>query len=179
MRISTVSGTHEELYHGLTSGRISLALNDQRRMFSEDYRNVVLADAACLVELSGRQALAGAERVELAELADLPCILIADKEYQAGEADYYRNILGVSGDFLFAGSLEEARLMVAGNRGFLLLEAVGTLPAAPGGIQRLPLYRDGHRLTRKYCLFWQKARTGYYVEEFAERFQCRLTGIHS
>lgn len=33
VRISVQSGTHEELYHGLVSESLDLALNDQRRAF--------------------------------------------------------------------------------------------------------------------------------------------------
>ena len=172
--ISTVSGTHEELYQGLSSGRINLALNDQRRVFSEEYMNVELTNAKCLVEISERQISEDTQKLDLADLVKLPCILVAPEDHRAGEEEYYRNILGFSGDFLFANSLEEARLMVVGNRGFLLLEAIGRLPEAPSSIRRIPLYNKERRLTRKFCLFWQKKWTNYYVEEFAENFQKKL-----
>ena len=40
VRISVQSGTHEELYEGLVSGTLDLALNDQRRAFSDEYVNI-------------------------------------------------------------------------------------------------------------------------------------------
>ena len=64
--------------------------------------------------------------------------------------------------------------MVIGNRGFLPVEAVGKLPEVSGAIRRIPLYRKNRRVKRKYCLFWQEARTGYYIEEFAKMLQTRL-----
>ena len=36
-------GSHEELYHAMDNGTIDLALNDQRRAFSDAYNNVILA----------------------------------------------------------------------------------------------------------------------------------------
>lgn len=104
----------------------------------------------------------------MTELKDIPCILIATKEQQAIEEDYYKHTLGFRGNFLFAESLDEGRLLVAGNRGFLPIESVGTLPQPVGTIRRIPLVKDQAAITRKYCAFWQKKRSNYYIEEFAE-----------
>lgn len=81
---------------------------------------------------------------------------------------YYKNTLGFGGRFLFAVNLEEGRLMVAGNRGFLPVERVGTLPPCGTGVKRLPVMERGQQLKRNYCLFWVKENASYYIEEFAE-----------
>ena len=174
VNISVRSGTHEELYHGLVSGELDMALNDQRRAFSDDYVNMELKNAECIIELSERNRLSSNERLEVDDLANLSCIIVSSREQRDTEAEYYRNILGFSSDFIFAESQEEARLMVTGNRGFLPVEAVGKLPEVSGAIKRIPLYRKNRRVTRKYCIFWQEARTGYYIEEFARMLQARL-----
>lgn len=57
--------------------------------------------------------------------------------------------------------------MVAGNRGFLPIESVGTLPPAGAAIKRLPIMQNGQPLQRNYCVFWLKEYTNYYIEEFA------------
>ena len=67
--------------------------------------------------------------------------------------------------------------MATGNRGFLPIEAVGRLPELSGSIKRIPLYRKKRRVTRKYCLFWQNEKTGYYIEEFARILQSRLEQV--
>lgn len=175
VRISVQSGTHEELYHGLVSGTLDLALNDQRRAFSDDYVNMELKNAECIIELSDRCELSSYERLEAADLAKLSCIIVSSKEQRETEAEYYRNILGFVNDFIYAETQEEARLMVIGNRGFLPVEAVGKLPEVSGAIRRIPLYRRKRRVTRKYCLFWLEERTGYYIEEFAEMLRKRLS----
>ena len=175
VNISVQSGTHEELYHGLVSGSLDLALNDQRRAFSDDYVNMELKNAECIIELSERSDLSSYERVEVADLSKLSCIIVSSKEQRETEAEYYRNILGFANDFLYAETQEEARLMVIGNRGFLPVEAVGKLPEVSGSIKRVPLYRKNRRVTRKYCIFWPEERTGYYIEEFAEMVRKRLS----
>lgn len=174
VNISVQSGTHEELYHGLVSGNLDLALNDQRRAFSDDYVNMELKNAECIIELSERCELSSYERLEVADLAKMSCIIVSSKEQRETEAEYYRNILGFANDFLYAETQEEARLMVIGGRGFLPVEAVGKLPEVSGSIKRIPLYRKNRRVTRKYCIFWPEERTGYYIEEFARMLQARL-----
>ena len=165
--ITIVAGTHEELYDLLRTGGVDLVLSDQRRAFSDEYVNFELLRCACTIELSNRHPLSARESVTLEDIGLIPCILIASREQQNAEEDYYTNTLGFSGNFLFAENLEEGRLMATSGRGFVPLESVGTLPPPQTTLTRIPLVRDGRPITRNYCVFWRKAGTGYYIEEFA------------
>lgn len=166
--IHILNGTHEELYDLLRSGGVDLILSDQRRAFSDQYTNYQLLRCGCYAELSVRNRLADQDSVELDSLKRTPCILISSREQQNTEKDYFENTLGFGGAFLFAENLEEGRLMVAGNRGFLPIESVGTLPPPGTAVKRLPIVRNGRRLERNYCVFWLKEHTNYYMEEFAD-----------
>ena len=166
--ISIVNGTHEELYDLLRSGGVDLILSDQRRAFSSQYENYQLLQCGCYAELSLRNHLSSQESVELESLKRTPCILISSREQQNTEQDYFQNTLGFGGNFLFAENLEEGRLMVAGNRGFLPVESVGTLPLPGAAVKRLSIVQNGRQLKKNYCVFWLKEHTNYYIEEFAE-----------
>lgn len=166
--IHIVNGAHEELYDLLRFGGADLVLTDQRRAFSDKYANFQLLKCGCYAELSVRSPLAEQESVTMEELKHQACILISSREQQNIEEDYYKNTLGFGGRFLFAENLEEGRLMVAGNRGFLPVERVGTLPPCGTGVKRLPVMEQGQQLKRNYCLFWVKENASYYIEEFAE-----------
>ena len=166
--ISIVNGTHEELYDLLRSGGVDLILSDQRRAFSSQYENYQLLQCGCYAEFSVRNRLSSQESVELESLKRTPCILISSREQQNTEQDYFQNTLGFGGNFLFAENLEEGRLMVAGNRGFLPVESVGTLPPPGAAVKRLPIVQNGRQLKKNYCVFWLKEHTNYYIEEFAE-----------
>lgn len=166
--IYIVNGTHEELYDLLRFGGADLVLTDQRRAFSDKYANFQLLKCGCYAELSVRSPLAEQESVTMEELKRQACILISSREQQNIEEDYYKNTLGFGGRFLFAENLEEGRLMVAGNRGFLPVEKVGTFPPCGTGVKRLPVMEQGQQLKRNYCLFWVKENASYYIEEFAE-----------
>lgn len=165
--ISIVTGTHEELYDLLRFGGVDLILSDQRRAFSSQYANYQLLQCGCYAEISVRNRLSSQESVELDSLKRMPCILISSREQRNTEQDYFQNTLGFGGKFLFAENLEEGRLMVVSNRGFLPVESVGTLPPAGDAIRRLPIVQNGEQLRRNYCVFWLKEHTNYYIEEFA------------
>lgn len=166
--IHIVNGTHEELYDLLRFGGVDLVLNDQRRAFSDEYVNYQLLESDCYVEVCSRNKLSSLGRVTLEDLKRTPCILISSKEQQSIEQEYYQNTLGFSGNFLFAENLEEGRLMIVGNRGFMPMESVGTLPPPGSAIRRIPLYRNESQVQRNYCAFWRKERSNYYIEKFAE-----------
>ena len=167
VEINIVNGTHEELYDMLRFGGVDLVLNDQRRAFSDLYTNFELMQCGCYVEISRHNPLSGQDHVRLEELKRMPCILISSREQQNVEQDYYQNTLGFGGSYLFADNLEEGRLMVVSNRGFLPIESVGTLPPEGVSVRRLPVFRNGRQIRRNFCAFWKKDKTNYYIEEFA------------
>ena len=50
--VKIMVGSHEELYYALENGSVDLAINDQRRAFSDAYNNEVLAESRIYIELS-------------------------------------------------------------------------------------------------------------------------------
>lgn len=166
--IDIVAGTHEDLYNLIRFGGVDIVVSDQRRAFSEDYENRILVECECIAELSVNNHLSEKERLALEELKRTPCILIVSPEQRDEEAGYYSDTLGFHGNFLYAENLEEGRLMVLGNRGFLPLENIGTMQPVLSTIKRIPLYRGKNPVRRKICAFWLKENANYYIEEFAD-----------
>lgn len=167
--IQVRSGTHEELYDMLLSGKVDLALSDPRRAFSEDYVNRPLFAGYCYAECAEHGAFSGAEKVTLDDLKTLPCVLVSSVEQRKNEQAYYEKTLGFGGRFLFAENLEEARMLVIAGKGFLpVLETVDVMPQIGGLIRRLPLYKGDAQIKRSYYLFWPKERTNALVTEFAK-----------
>lgn len=165
--ISIMNGTHEELRTFLRDGEADIILMEQRRAFSDVCINFELLKCDCYIEISVRHSLSQQEKVCVEDLRRTACILISSREQRYTEQDFYESILGFGGNFIFAESLEEARLMVIGNRGFMPIEIVGTLTPPSPTVKRLPLYRGTDRIQRNYCAFWPKDKTNYYIEEFA------------
>ena len=166
--VHIINGNHEDLYDALRSGGVDLILSDQRRAFSDEYVNFILATSECYIEIAARNPLASLESVETNELKNIPCILVASPEQQENERTYYQEIVGIKGDFLFAENLEEARLLVIGGKGFMPIEGGENEPGFAAALRRILLTRKGKPIKRNYCAFWKMDNSGYYVEEFAD-----------
>ena len=69
-------GSHEELYRAMETDRVDLVLNDQRRAFSDRYNNEILAESRMYIEISSRNTLGRPEMIDIAELKNIPCILM-------------------------------------------------------------------------------------------------------
>ena len=165
--VSVSKGTHEDLYFALKNGEVGLVLNDQRRVFSDEYENFILNQSPAYIEVATSHSLATKEFVTTKELEQYPCILVVSKGREVTERDFYENTLGIGKQFLFTESLDEARLMAMSGRGYLLVESMKRETASP--LVRLEVRRDNNRpIVRTYCAFWQKTRTGYYIEDFAD-----------
>ena len=166
--VSVRYGNHEELYGLLRSGEADLVLNDQRRAFSEEYVNLSLAACRSCIEVSVHSPIAQMEHISPPELKNIPCILVASEAQRETEQEYYRNVVGFHGEFLYAENLEEARMMVIGRKGFLPVEGSGTAPLFSASIARIPLVRGGTPIRRTYCAFWKKENRSPAVTAFAD-----------
>ena len=69
-------GSHEELYRAMETDLVDLVLNDQRRAFSDLYNNEILAESRMYIEISSRNTLGRLEMIDIAELKNIPCILM-------------------------------------------------------------------------------------------------------
>ena len=174
MSVSVIEGNHEELYDELRFGKVDLVLNDQRRAFSDEYVNFELIRSHCYIELSTHNPLSKLDKIDISDLKNTPCILVASKGQEETEQIYYRDIVGFKGEFLFADNLQRARMMVVSNQGVMPIEGVGNSGYFGSGIHRIPLYRGGKPMTRNYCAFWKEDNSGFYVEEFADMLKARF-----
>lgn len=172
--VNVFKGTHEELYFALKSGKANIVLNDQRRAFSDEYENFVLNQSPAYIDVADIHPLAKKDVVTTADLEEYFCILVSPKEQEKTEQDFYKNTLNIGKQFLFAESLDEARLMAMSSRGYILVEstkAVGREPLVRKEVKR----EDLTPIVRTYCAFWKKNRTNYYIEEFADFLRKRFT----
>lgn len=172
--IQIEQGNHEELYYLLRLEGVDLVFNDQRRAFSDEYVNLILTTMSSYIEISSRSPLAVLNKITPQELRNTPCILISSKEQQDTERDYYCDVIGFHGEYLFAENLEEARLMVIGGNAFMPIEASTKTVNFDMPIARIPLYRGENQITRNYCAFWKTDNSGYYIEEFAEMLKLQF-----
>lgn len=162
------NGNHEALYHLLNSGQLDLVLNDQRRAFSDKYVNFNLFEASFFLVINEKHPMSGNPFLEPQMLNEIPIILIASKEQQEAEQDYYQNALGLGSSYIFAENHEEARLLVAGNRGVMIEEEFQGNHHSMDFAKKIPLMRYGTQMTKPYCLFWKVENDTEKIQRFSE-----------
>lgn len=168
VEVQITVGSHEELYYAMENNTIDLALNDQRRAFSDAYNNEVLSESHVYIELSARNPLSRKEILEVADLKNMPCILVINSTGRREEQRYYEEIIGLKGEFLFADTVQEARLKLISGQGYMPVDVIGEQAWFDTAVSRIPLYRNGLAVKKTYCAFWRKDNSGYYIEEFAD-----------
>lgn len=161
-------GSHEELYHAMENDAIDLALNDQRRAFSDAYNNEILAESKIFIELSAKNPLSKLSSLTVSDLKNTPCILVINPAGQQEEQQYYETIIGLQGEFLFADTVQEARLKLITGQGYMPVDVIGDQVWFDTAVSRIPLVRSHEPVRKTYCAFWKKDNSGYYIEEFAE-----------
>ena len=176
VQLQVMNGSHEDLYDALRFGKADVVLNDQRRAFSEEYVNLLLAEIPCFVELLFRDPLSGLDGVEIADLKNTPCVLVSSEERREIERSYYRDAMGFQGGFLFAETLQDARVLVASGQGVLPIEGAQDSELFGSALNRIPLLREGKQICRTYCAFWKKDNPGRYMEPFAALLKAQFAG---
>ena len=110
---------------------MDIIINDQRRALSEEYMNHFLYRSSCYIEVSDKSLLHELKEVTFEDLKQIPCILISSKNQQDIEQEYYGNTLGFGGNFIFAENIDEARILVGANKGFLPIASTPSLGEVP------------------------------------------------
>jgi len=159
-------GNHDDLYEKLRHGDIDIAFNDQRRAFSDEYHNIILSEQTYSIEISAKNPIAELGAVDINELKNIPCILISSKEQQETELKFYRNDLGFHSEILFSESLEDARILLIQNKGFMPIEGSVQYVMLGSVTKRIMLTRSGKPIIRKYCAFMKQNNSSKHIEEF-------------
>ncbi len=167
-------GSHEELYHDMENGSVDIALSDQRRAFSDTYNNEILAESKIYIELSSKNPLGKLNNIEIKDLKNLSCILVINHSGQKEEQEYYETIIGIKGEFLFAETMQEARLKIITGQGYMPVDVIGEQIWFDTSVCRIPLTRNNQPVRKTYCAFWKKDNSGYYIEDFAKMLKSRF-----
>jgi len=167
VKIHITSGNHEELYELLRTGKIDLNFSDQRRALSNEYQNEFLTSSEFMVAVS-RSLPVGTEKIDIAELADIPCVLISDSENPTADESYYRDILGVKGEFVIAKNYDEAQILVASSQGYLIINERMKNQLNQDIVKVIKLIKGKQSLVQNYYAYWQADNSGFYIENFAD-----------
>ena len=165
VRLSLTTGTHEELFHPVNEGSLDMVINDQWRALSDQYINEELMDQKLFALIRQDDPLADKEHITLNDVQDRLCILVTSPQQRETEAVHWRDVMGMQSSFLFAGSVDEARMNAAAGIGFYPCDE--DMPT-DGGMVLVPLYHGDVPMTRKMFAFWPESSDSSLQWEFAE-----------
>lgn len=167
--IRMYSGSHEELYGMLSDRRVDVVFNDQWQILSDDFESHLIDKATTFIEVP--QGYTNEGCVELKHIDDLPLILLCRGKYTLSEEEHYRKAIGYNGAFAYARTLEEARYLVAGQQGLLLLDCFKYLTDPIPGIERKVLMNHGKPMERHYYFISQRNQNNSYIVALRDMFQ--------
>lgn len=167
--IRMYSGSHEELYGMLSDRRVDVVFNDQWQILSDDFESHLIDKATTYIEVP--QGYTNKDCVELKHIDDLPLILLCRGKYTLSEEEHYRKAIGYNGAFAYARTLEEARYLVAGQQGLLLLDCFKYLTDPMPGIERKVLTNHGKPMERHYYFISQRNQNNSYIVALRDMFR--------
>lgn len=91
------------------------------------------------------------QTVEVSDLKNLPCIMVAGVEEEKSEYHYLKGVLQVDSDLLAVETLGEAVLMVESGSGYLIMNEKTVAHIDDDQVQKLFLLRDGKQFTEEYA----------------------------
>lgn len=91
------------------------------------------------------------QTVEMSDLKNLPCIMVAGVEEEKSEYHYLKGVLQVDSDLLAVETLGETVLMVESGSGYLIMNEKTAAHIDDDQVQKLFLLRDGKQCTEEYA----------------------------
>ena len=104
---------------------------------------MVLAESTLYIEISTKNPLSKLPGLEIIDLKKTPCILVMNQTSQKKEQEYYETIIGLHGEFLFADTIQEARLKIVTGQGYMPVDVIGEQSWFDTTVSRFPLTRNG------------------------------------
>lgn len=72
------------------------------------------------------------------------------------EQTYYETIIGLKGEFLFADTMQEARLKIITEQGYLPVDVIGEQVWFDTTVSRIPLTRNGQPMKKRTVRFGKR-----------------------
>lgn len=167
VEIELSSNNHDKIADQTLADNVDLMFGDQRRAFSNLFNNYLVATLNKYILVANYSNLAKKEYITIDDIRNETCIIICSNEQRNVESKYFRDILDFKGNFIYASNLDEAKLLVASNKGFLLQNSFNQ-KQIDGGIKEIPYYDSEGHSTTNYYAYWKKSIDNPIISSFAK-----------
>ena len=142
----------DEIETKIQDGKVDAVLVNSRNTIYRTLASYAVSDIALLALVQASNFNKYQQTIELDDLKNVPCIMVASVADEKSEYHYLKNILQVDSDLLAVETLGEAILMVESGSGYLIMNEMTASHVDDDQVQKLFLLRKGKQLREKYVL---------------------------
>lgn len=142
----------DEIETKIQDGEVDAVLFNSRNTIYRTLASYAVSDIALLALVQASNFNKYQQTIELDDLKNVPCIMVASVADEKSEYHYLKNILQVDSDLLAVETLGEAILMVESGSGYLIMNEMTASHVDDDQVQKLFLLRKGKQLREKYVL---------------------------
>ena len=142
----------DEIETKIQDGEVDAVLVNSRNTIYQTLASYAVSDIALLALVQAGNFNKYQQTVELDELKNVPCIMVASVADEKSEHHYLKDILRIKNDLIAVETLGEAILMVESGSGYLIMNEMTASHVDDDQVQKLFLLRDGKQLREKYVL---------------------------
>lgn len=143
---------YDEIETKIQDGEVDAVLVNARNTIYQTLESYSVGDIALLALVQAGNFNKYQQTVELNELRNIPCIMVATVVEEKSEYHYLKDILKIKNDLIAVETLGEAILMVESGSGYLIMNEMTVSHVDDDQVQKLFLLRDGKQLREKYVL---------------------------
>ncbi len=142
----------DEIETKIQDGEVDAVLVNSRNTIYQTLASYAVSDIALLALVQAGNFNKYQQTVELGELRNVPCIIVASVADEKSEYHYLKDILSIKNGLIAVETLGEAILMVESGSGYLIMNEMTASHVDDDQVQKLFLLRDGKQLREKYVL---------------------------
>lgn len=143
---------YDEIETKIQDGEVDAVLVNARNTIYQTLKSYSVGDIALLALVQAGNFNKYQQTIELNELGNMPCIMVATVDEEKSEYHYLKDILKIENDLIAVETLGEAILMVESGSGYLIMNEMTASHVDDDQVQKLFLLRDGKQMREKYVL---------------------------
>ncbi len=149
-KVSLEPGSYDEIEDKIQNNELDAVLVNSRHTIYQQLATYPVDEVAVVALVQAGNFNKYQQTVEMSDLKNLPCIMVAKVEEEKSEYHYLKGVLQVDSDLLAVETLGEAVLMVESGSGYLIMNEK-TAAHDDDQVQKLFLLRAGKQLTEEYA----------------------------
>lgn len=150
-KVSLEPVSYDEIEDKIQNNELDAVLVNSRHIIYQQLATYPVDEVALVALVQARNFNKYQQTVEVSDLKNLPCIMVAGVEEEKSEYHYLKDILQVDSDLLAVETLGEGVLMVESGSGYLIMNEKTAAHIDDDQVQKLFLLRAGKQLTEEYA----------------------------